>query len=109
MLVKTDPLDIKTKAVASHAYDAANAAHQQNKKPTPAPAAAPAVDGIATAKPANGANGANEKITFNVTNNDFEKLDEEAQFSQLQRHWESFSFYFMASLAVVLPLLFVRE
>ncbi|KAK0649541.1 hypothetical protein B0T16DRAFT_456949 [Cercophora newfieldiana] len=52
------------------------------------------------------------KETYKITEKDLKELDEKAAKEEndqnvLQRRWADFSFYFMASLSIVLPLLFL--
>lgn len=113
-------VEISTKAIGKTVYD--NVAAQTNKKklaakatvtatavevPPPAktkdiPAAAAAASGAAKPK-------ATEKVTYKMSDKDLEKLDEDKPSSQLQHHWENISFYLMASLSIILPMLFVRK
>lgn len=104
-------IDISSKAIATNVYD--NVAAQTNKKKpvataatveVPPPAKTKDAAASGTAKP-----NASEKITYKMNEKDLEKLDEEKPSSQLQHHWENISFYLMASLSIILPLLFVRK
>ena len=54
------------------------------------------------------------KETYKITDKDLRDIDEQANKraddqNSLQRRWADFSFYFMASLSVILPLLFLGE
>jgi len=110
-----------------------------NLAPAVAAGAATAVAGVAVAAmagppqpppparqppgPANQPNGAdaqangkaeNGKGAYKVTVKDLNDLDEKAEKRQesettLERRWAAFSFYFLASLSVVLPILFLGE
>ncbi|CAK7234221.1 hypothetical protein SEUCBS140593_008868 [Sporothrix eucalyptigena] len=107
--------DIKTKKIASEAYDTV-ATQTQKKKP--------ATTATVTAVPNKSKDGAEdaapgvkkapavkikatEKDTYKMTDKDLEKLDEHKPVSRLAHSWENFSFYAMASLSVILPMLFV--
>jgi hypothetical protein len=49
---------------------------------------------------------------YKVTNKDLDKLDEKLKQeteAPLRRHWENITFYFMASLSVILPTLFLGK
>ncbi|KAH8653569.1 hypothetical protein BX600DRAFT_515834 [Xylariales sp. PMI_506] len=51
------------------------------------------------------------KVTYKITEKHLQEIDEKAAASledqPLERHWTDFSYYFMSSLSVVLPLLFL--
>lgn len=51
------------------------------------------------------------KVTYKVTAQDLEKMEKKAADKDLERplrrHWANFTFYFMGSLSIILPLLFV--
>lgn len=88
--------------ITSIAAGAASAASAPQK---PAPAVVP--KGTPTA-PNN-----KEKTTYNVTVAEIEASEKKAAEKDLERplrrHWTNFTFYFMASLSVVLPVLFLRK
>lgn len=54
-----------------------------------------------------------EKETYKITGRDMtaleEKIEQDNQNKALQRHFADISFYIMASLSVVLPLLFLSK
>jgi len=76
-------------------------------------AAATAVPPPARAARGPGAGGKAGKVTYKVDERELNSMDEkiaqDAKDKPLQRHWANFSFYFMASLSVILPLLFVGK
>lgn len=51
------------------------------------------------------------KITYRVTAQDLDDIEKKAADKDLERplrrHWANFTFYFMGSLSIILPLLFV--
>ncbi|KAL1890956.1 hypothetical protein Sste5346_007953 [Sporothrix stenoceras] len=107
-------IEISTEAIGKTVYD--NVAAQTNKKKPAVTATAvevpppvktkdiPAPAAAAAAKPK-----ASEKVTYKMADKDLEKLDEDKPSSELQHHWENISFYMMASLSIILPMLFVRK
>jgi hypothetical protein len=52
-----------------------------------------------------------EKVTYNINVKELEKIEQEreAKDRPLKHHWANISFYLMASLSIVLPLLFLRK
>jgi hypothetical protein len=49
-----------------------------------------------------------EKLTYNLNVKDLNAIEANAEDERpLKRHWANFSFYLMASLSIVLPLLFI--
>jgi hypothetical protein len=79
--------------------------------PKPSQASAPAVSASTVPNPVK--NATKDKVTYNITIADLENLEKKAMEKDmerpLRRHWTNFTFYFMASLSVVLPLLFLRK
>ncbi|KAH8668384.1 hypothetical protein BX600DRAFT_434925 [Xylariales sp. PMI_506] len=69
----------------------------------PAPAAAPAANGNAKAVPAK------DKVTYQIAEKDLQAMEEKSVAGEapLRRHWTDFSYYFMASLSIILPALFL--
>jgi hypothetical protein len=51
----------------------------------------------------------NEKTTYNINVKELNKLEATMTENErpLKHHWANFSFYFMASLSIILPLLFL--
>lgn len=51
------------------------------------------------------------KITYKITEKDLEEMENKAKNKDIERpltrHWTNISFYLMASLSIVLPLLFL--
>jgi len=53
-----------------------------------------------------------EKVTYKITAKDLNQMEEQtaAKASRpLQKHWANMTFYVMASLSIILPLLFLRK
>ena len=56
--------------------------------------------------------GAKDEVTYKITEKDLEAMDNQAAEKAshtLSRQWTNFAFYFMASLSIILPLLFLSE
>lgn len=53
------------------------------------------------------------KITYKITEKDLQEMDKKAANKDVERpltrHWTNISFYLMASLSIVLPLLFLGK
>lgn len=53
-----------------------------------------------------------EKVTYKITAKELNQMEEktaEKASRPLKKHWENITFYIMASLSIILPLLFLRE
>jgi hypothetical protein len=83
----------------------ANAAATSMTTKSPAPANANAPSTKSTEKKPF------EKVTYNINVKELEKIEQEREKKDrpLKHHWANISFYFMASLSIVLPLLFLRK
>jgi hypothetical protein len=81
------------------------AATSMTTKAPPAPANANAPSTKPTEKKPS------EKVTYNINVKELEKIEQEREKKDrpLKHHWANISFYFMASLSIVLPLLFLRK
>ena len=74
------------------------------RQPLPAAATAPAPGDKATAE--------REKVTYKITAKELNQMEDttaEKVSRPLKKHWANMTFYIMASLSIVLPLLFIRE
>lgn len=74
--------------------------------PTKSASAPPATNDSVEKEAAN-----KSKVTYRVTAQDLQEMEKKAADKDLERplrrHWANFTFYFMGSLSIILPLLFV--
>lgn len=88
---------------------AAAASQPPPRQPVPVPAAAAGATSVAEP---NKAAAEKEKITYKINAKDLNQMEEktaEKASRPLKKHWANITFYIMASLSIVLPLLFLRE
>lgn len=94
-----------TSTVAAAAAGAVAGTRQQEQTPNP-------VGVNQSALNTKGKSG-DEKSAYKITAKELKELDEKAARQEadapLERRWAEFSFYLMASLSIILPLLFLGE
>jgi hypothetical protein len=101
---------------------AAAGSQPPQRQPLPAAATTPAAAAItattgdkaaATAPaPRDKAAADREKVTYKITAKELNQMEDkttEKATRPLKKHWANITFYIMASLSIVLPLLFLRE
>jgi hypothetical protein len=65
-----------------------------------------------TAAPEDKTNLDKEKVTYKITAKDLNQMEDETAEKAsrpLNKHWANMTFYVMATLSIILPLLFLRE
>jgi hypothetical protein len=66
---------------------------------------------VAAAVTGDTTNSEKEKVTYKITAKDLNQMEEktaEKASRPLKKHWANMTFYIMASLSIILPLLFLR-
>jgi len=99
-------------AVQGAAMAAAAAGTQPVQRQPLSAAVAPAAAPAAAPAPGDKENAEREKVTYKITAKELNHMEDktaEKVSRPLKKHWANMTFYIMASLSIVLPLLFIRE